>query len=76
MTAPLKLTNLQLELVQLFTYSLPDSQLIEIRQLLAQYFLGKVDAEMDKLWLENDWDATTIETWAKGHDRADYHPQP
>jgi hypothetical protein len=55
---------------------LPDSQLIEIRQLLTQYFLGKVDAEMDKLWLENDWDATTIETWAKGHDRADYHPQP
>lgn len=48
MPAPVKLTNLQVELLQTFAYSLPDEQLTEIRQLLAHYFLNKADAEMDK----------------------------
>ena len=75
MVAPAKLTNLQVELLQTFSYSLPDEQLAEIRQLLAQYFLNKADAEMDKLWQENGWDENTIETWVKGHDRTPYRPQ-
>lgn len=72
MAAPDKLTNLQIELLQTFAYSLPDEQLTEIRQLLAQYFLDKADVEMDKLWQENGWNENTIETWAKGHDRTPY----
>ena len=75
MTAPAKLTNLQVELLQTFAYPLSDEQLKEIRQLLAQYFLDKTDAEMDKLWQENGWSEDTIETWAKGHDRTSYQPQ-
>jgi hypothetical protein len=75
MPATAKLTNLQLELLQTFSYKLPDEQLIEIRQLLAQYFLDKVDAEMDQLWQENSWDSNTVEEWAKGHDRTPYNPQ-
>ncbi len=69
MVAPAKLTNLQLELLQTFSYSLPEEQLIEVRQLLAQYFLDKADAEMDKLWQEKGWDENTIEMWARGHER-------
>lgn len=72
MVIPAKLTNLQVELLQTFAYSLPDEQLAEIRQLLAQYFLDKADAEMDKLWQANKWDENTIEMWAKGHDRTPY----
>lgn len=75
MVAPIKLTNLQVELLQTFSYSLPDEQLAEIRQLLARYFLDKADAEMDKLWQENNWNEATIESWAKGHDRTP-HQQP
>ena len=67
-----KLTNLQVEILQLFSYSLPDEQLIEIRSLLAQYFLDKADAEMDRLTNENGWNATTVEAWAKGHERTTY----
>ncbi|PRY41966.1 hypothetical protein CLV58_105168 [Spirosoma oryzae] len=70
-----KLTNLQLELIQTFSYTLPDEQMIEIRQLLAKYFLDKADAEMDRLWQENAWDENTIDEWAKGHDRTPYKPQ-
>ena len=71
-----KLTNLQLELLQTFSYTLPDEQLIEIRQLLAQYFLDKVDTEMDNLWQEKGWHTATIDEWAKGHERTPYQPQP
>ncbi len=70
-----KLTNLQLELIQTFSYELPDEQMAEIRQLLAQYFLNKADAEMDRLWQENAWNETTIDEWTKGHDRTPYKPQ-
>ncbi|WP_266362615.1 hypothetical protein [Tellurirhabdus rosea] len=76
MTASSKLTNLQVELLQTFAYSLPDEQIAEIRQLLAQYFLDKADAEMDRLWQENDWNEQTVDSWAKGHDRTPYNPQP
>lgn len=76
MSAPAKLTNLQVELLQTFAYSLPDEQLGEIRQLLAQYFLDKADAEMDKLWVEEGWDEQTTANWAKSHDRTPYQPQP
>lgn len=76
MVSPAKLTNLQVELLQTFAYTLPEEQLVEIRQLLAQYFLDKADAEMDRLWQENDWSEETIEAWAKGHERTPYGPQP
>ena len=70
-----KLTNLQLELIQTFSYALPDEQMAEIRQLLAQYFLDKADTEMDRLWQENAWDENTIDEWARGHDRTHYKPK-
>jgi hypothetical protein len=70
-----KLTNLQLELIQTFSYALPDEQMAEIRQLLAQYFLDKADTEIDRLWQENAWDENTIDEWARGHDRTPYKPK-
>lgn len=76
MISPTKLTNLQVELLQTFAYSLPEEQLKEIRQLLAQYFLAKADEEMDKLSLKHDWDDTTYTAWATGHERTPYTPQP
>lgn len=49
MEPPAKLPNLQVELLKTFVYRLPNEQLAEIRQLLAQYFLDKADAELDRL---------------------------
>jgi len=33
-----KLTNVQLELLKLFQYNLPEKQLVEIKNILAKYF--------------------------------------
>ncbi|MET3126119.1 hypothetical protein ABID42_001221 [Arcicella rosea] len=67
-----KLTNLQLELVKLFSYKIADSQLIEIKLLLGNYFAEKASEEMDKLWDENNWTEDTMKEWANEHLRTPY----
>lgn len=64
MEATKKLTNLQIELLKLFQYNLPDTQLAEIKNMLAKYFAKTATGEMDKLWQENNWNDKTMKDWA------------
>lgn len=57
------LTNLQLELLKVFQYELPDNQLLEIKTLLSAYFANKATSEMDKLWDEKNWNQETMKNW-------------
>jgi hypothetical protein len=67
MEAAGKLTNVQIELLKLFQYNLPEKQLAEIKNMLAKYFAKSATAEMDKLWEENNWDNNTMNDWANEH---------
>ena len=67
MNATEKLTNVQIELLKLFQYNLPDKQLAELKNLLAQYFAKSATEEMDKLWDENNWNAETMKQLAHEH---------
>jgi hypothetical protein len=67
-----KLTNLQKELLKVFSMDLDESQLSEIRSLLANYFAQKVTSEVDLLFKENNWDQKKIEEWASDHPRTPY----
>ena len=49
MEAAKKLTNVQIQLLKLFQYNLPEKQLIEIRNMLVKYFAKSATEEMDKL---------------------------
>lgn len=69
------LTNLQLELLQMFKYELGEEQLLEIRALLAKYFADKATEEMDRLWEERGWSTDTMEKWSKEHMRTEYKEQ-
>lgn len=71
-TAAKKMTNLQLELVKLFSFDLKEKQILEIRGLLAKYFAEKATNEADKLWKEKGWTNKTMEKWANEHNRASY----
>jgi hypothetical protein len=62
-----KLTNLQIELLKLFQYNLPEKQLAEIKNMLAKYFAGTATAEMDKLWAENNWNNDLMKEWSGEH---------
>ena len=70
MSAAKRLTNLQLELLKLFSYELPDNQIIEIRSLLSNYFANKASDEMDRLWDEKKWTDKTMDDWTNEHLRA------
>ena len=60
-----KLSNLQLELLKVFSRNLSDSQLLEIKQILANYFAQKATEEMDRLWDEKGWTNETMEGFLK-----------
>ena len=68
-----KLTNLQLELVKIFSRDVSDKQLIDIKTLLANYFAEQATVEMDRLWEENNWSEETMEAWAHEHLRTPYN---
>jgi hypothetical protein len=68
-----KLTNLQIELIKLFEYQVEDSQLLEIKDMLARYFAAEATKEMDKLWQQNDWTNETMKEWSQTHMRTPYN---
>ena len=57
------LTNLQLELLKLYGTDLPDEDLQEIKQLLAQYFARKAISEADRIWDERGLTNETMDAW-------------
>jgi hypothetical protein len=62
-----KLTSLQLELLKVFSYQPSYEQLMDIKNILANYFANKATHEMDKLCEDNSWDDSTIEQWLGEH---------
>ena len=72
MGAARKLTNLQLELLETFSYELSEEQLLEIRQMLMDYFADKITSGMDQLFEENNWGEEKIQEWATEHMRTPY----
>lgn len=57
------LTNLQLELLKVFSIELEESQLLDVRDMLTRYFAESAANEMDKLWEERGWTEETMQTW-------------
>lgn len=67
-----KLSNLQLELLKVFSYQLDSQQLTDIKKLLTNYFAQQATQGMDKLWDENNWDNEKMTEWANEHLRTPY----
>lgn len=64
-TTPKRLTNLQLELIKYFSYDVSEKEMLDIKQMLSQYFAKKVMDRMDDLWEKNDWSDDTMDEWLK-----------
>jgi len=67
-----KLSNIQLELLKIFSRPIPEAQLLEIKKLLSDYFAENVDKGMDALTSEKNWDNTVVEDWLSEHLRTPY----
>jgi hypothetical protein len=64
-----RLTNLQLELLKLFSYNLSEKQLKEVKDLLAKYFAAKATHEMDNIWEEKGLTNEAMDAWLHEHMR-------
>ena len=65
LTIPQPLSNLQLELLKVYSAGVPDEWLIDIREMLARYMLQKARDEADKVWIQKGFSEKTIEKWLK-----------
>lgn len=70
-----KLSNLQLELLKIYSFDIKDEQLKEIKSLLANYFANKVTSDIDQLFEKNGWGEEKIEEWSKEHMRTKYEAE-
>lgn len=57
------LSNLQIELLQLFSQGVSDDDLISIKRLIASFFADRASDEMDRLWDEKKWSNETMDEW-------------
>lgn len=57
------LSNLQLELLKLFAHNVTDEQLLDIKDMLAQYFAQQAIQEADKIWEQKGYSQDTMEKW-------------
>lgn len=57
------LSNIQIELLKLYSQDINDQDLIAIRKIIARYFAEKASDEMDELWDENNWSNETMSKW-------------
>lgn len=65
-------TNLQKELMKIFSLELTEQELSEISSMLTKYFAGSASSEMDKLWKERGYTEKTINQWLNQHLRTPY----
>ncbi len=67
-----KLSNLQLELLNIFSFNIPEAQLDDIKEMLSRYFAEKSSDEMDRLWEERGWNNDIMNTWLEERMRTPY----
>jgi hypothetical protein len=68
------LSNLQIELLQLFSQDVSDEDLISIKRLIASFFADRASDEMDRLWEQNNWSNETMDEWLAGDSTATDKP--
>jgi hypothetical protein len=57
------LTNLQLELLKLYSTNLAQKDLVEIKRMLANYFAQRAIREADKIWEEKGLSNEDMDKW-------------
>ncbi|MCA9964212.1 MAG: hypothetical protein KC423_08215 [Anaerolineales bacterium] len=60
---PSTLTNLQLEIIKLYSTSLEQQELLELKQLLANFFARKAIQEADQIWSDKNLKNADMDDW-------------
>lgn len=65
------LSNLQLELLKLYSSDIEDADLLHIKTWLANYFADKAIREADSIWQEKGYTGEIMDQWLN-EDKTDY----
>ena len=65
-------TNYQMQILDSISRVESEKEMCEIRDLIAEYFSNKALDAMDKLCEDGSLSTSTIQSWAKEHDRTPY----
>ena len=57
------LSNLQLELLKVFSFDLPEEELLEIKRILARHFADKLTQRVDTIWEREGLDQDAMDRW-------------
>ena len=60
-----KLSNLQLELLKVFSHDISEEELLDIRRMLAQYFMKRAVKGADKTWDKKGYSNELMQQWLK-----------
>lgn len=63
------LSNIQKELLKLYSNNIKDEQLFEIKLLLGKYFAQKATEAMDEVWEEQKLSEKDMIDWSHEHNR-------
>ncbi len=68
MSAAHSLSNMQQELLKLYSSNIEEVDLLNIKRILARYFASKAINEADKIWDDKKYTNTTINNWLNEDD--------
>lgn len=63
MSAQTPLTNVQLELLKLYSFNLSDAELLDLKQVLARHFADRLTTHIDSICQEKGYTADDMERW-------------
>jgi len=66
------LSNIQLELLKLFSRDIEDNDLKEIKKLIVKYLSTKLSNQADKVWEEKNWTNEDMDKFLNTHMRTPY----
>ncbi len=62
------LSNLQLELLKLYSLNIEESDLFKIKALISSFFADKAIGAADKAWKEKEYTQADPDKWLERHD--------
>ncbi len=73
MSAAHSLSNIQQELLKLYSSNIPDADLRNIKTLIAKYFATKAVEEADEIWDQRGYNNETMNNWLNEGDDKSSH---
>lgn len=55
------LSNVQLELLKTFSHQLSESEILELRKILAQFFAQRAIQLANEVWDQNEWNDEDVD---------------